>query len=91
MILPPSNPSKNAIEERKQDRVEYAPPIHRRFVTLWCAFGLYIGFCWLGSRLICAGRYYLGRTIGTIGVGLVIAASVLIVLSGFRWSWGWWW
>lgn len=91
VVLLPSNPRQRTVENCEQGGVEHDPPVNRRFVTLWCAFGIYIFFGWLGSRLICAGWNRLGCAVGNFGVGLIIAATVLIFLTGFRWTWGWWW
>jgi hypothetical protein len=46
-----------------------------------CLWGL-----WLSDR----GRRFLGYTITALSSLVYVFAVLLMFLTGFRWSWGWW-
>lgn len=82
--------SQNASEDSSQDRVEYGPPIGRRFILVWSSGLLLILGCYFGGKLINGGRQVSAKLL--IGARLLLFwfGLFLICVGGFRWSWGWW-
>ena len=66
------------------------PPIVRRFTFVVLSGGLLIVCCYCRDSCIRRRRKWLGRLLIGSGFLLYWASLALIVLSGFRWSWGWW-
>ena len=86
-----SHGGKNAGKKHHQDRVDDAPPIGRRIILVFVAFVLMWPIGRLGILLIERGRTWLGRAAIGVAVGGLVGSEMLFVLTGFRWSWGWWW
>jgi hypothetical protein len=82
---PPLQDSNNG-----QNGGEHSNPIGRRFLT--CIVSAIAGdYAAEWGEGVCRRRRWLG--VGVIAISaLGFAASlVLLFLTGFRWSWGWWW
>ena len=88
--LQESDNCKDASEESEQDGIESAP-IERRGALACLSIGICALLCWQGSRLIDCGRGYVGWTVCVFGLGIFNAANILLYLSSYRWTWGWWW
>jgi hypothetical protein len=66
------------------------PPIGRRFIAMLASgIGGYISCLW-GLWLSDRGRRFLGYTITALSSLVYVFAVLLMFLTGFRWSWGWW-
>jgi len=83
-------PRESATENDKQGIPNNSPPINRRFWLTLGAGVLLIPACEFGSYLVRKGRNVYGRLLIGSGFGLFWGCLLILFLSGFRWSWGWW-
>lgn len=92
----------SAAKESQQDGVDYSgdrsndfPPIGRRTVLCRMVF-LYLSAiglipcCYYGTRLRERGRRAAGGLLIYVGFATYFAGLILLALSLFSWSWGWW-
>jgi hypothetical protein len=75
-----------------QNGGEYSNPIGRRFLSLVISgIGAYYAAWWGTGQIVCRRRRALGISVIVLSLIGFTASDVLLFLTGFRWSWGWWW
>ena len=88
-ILKPSEESQDARKE-SDDPVSYFSVVKRRGVFALCIGLFLIPGCYFGGKFIDAGRKTVGRIVVGCCFALFWGSLILLCLSGFPWSWGWW-
>jgi hypothetical protein len=88
--LPVSEPRDDDRSYSRENDAPDSPPFGRRVALLWGSTVLLLPFCYFGGKFIDRHRKRLGNLLVFVGFVLFSCGLCLIVLTCFRWSWGWW-